>query len=814
MAFYPDELSPIDQIRSFGKSNDLPDINIIKNRRQWKSLVLGKKEMGLNNFATITEEKEEEISSDSSQGGKSNSEPEEFSKLNSGVVAKNKITFAKPRKYITSRISSRKDEENPYDDANRISTLSSVSSLSDESVPFDKKITPYERTNSPETARSGRPLQLKNVLKTKNSPEFLPPKEDLIENYSFPNTSVETQWNKATLENPSLTGWPKSKPDKLANVKHETERISKLKVEDKKKGIGTSKSNDSDSTLKVKEDSKLGKKKIQKKGKGSHSENEDGEDVPFTSKPLKTDSNKSKEKLEKEKSLNMKDVVNVYKNLAYGSKEEIKSFVEKLSFVKDETKSENDKNLLSVMNLKALETKIKNFAKKTGKTQDSATSQGKKCRSGKVNKKVRKAHIERLARHKVVRVPAVSNSNYLTNKAGTSPKSDALANKGKKPSVEEKEPWKYVGMQSALDKAYFVYPAYPPSITIKKTVKKPKETKKKENMEVCDQLRDDEKEKKVAVAKTTKTSPTGPKVKPPAVVISSKNASKTRVRYGQSRSFNTLLVGGSTSSKITNRSSATTVCKVEFGSNFDRKSQTYFKSNESDPDNSSVLVYLHGTKAINVKCPYSDRQFSRVKFFRKDGRTTPLIKGLVQRVALSNTRNVSVRNVTLPDHLRSVRSFDLLDFDEDIQNITDFLHSQNSPGRGQQEEIRSQRRRKEELWKGVSPREDLLEMQQQQQQKQRLRRSWLSHPHDQRYPHHHQHGTSLETSSPDSFLKEISQNIRHLQYLPDTIENRKLIGQFFDELDRRIESSKGDHLALEKLSSFDSFPCPLPILGY
>ena len=67
MAFYPDELSPIELNNNFGKLCDSSDLlNALKNRKQRKSGFIGKKDMAMSSFATITEEKEEEISNDGS----------------------------------------------------------------------------------------------------------------------------------------------------------------------------------------------------------------------------------------------------------------------------------------------------------------------------------------------------------------------------------------------------------------------------------------------------------------------------------------------------------------------------------------------------------------------------------------------------------------------------------------------------------------------------------------------------------------------------------------------------------------------------
>ncbi|KAL0275119.1 UNVERIFIED_CONTAM: hypothetical protein PYX00_003078 [Menopon gallinae] len=440
MAFYPDELSPIEKLRSAGKSPELAELGVMSmNRRQWKSLVLGKKDLGMNGFATIAEEKEEEMSSDGSNGA--NVRQNVTGSL--ANIPNKRITFPKPRKYMTTRASEGKDEE---------------TTKSSEALPVparesasEKKLTNFDELSRIVNSPKMNLPEVRHLLKGKKASleEVTQSKQD-ITNYAFNESTIEKQWKEVTMAAPILTGWPKA----------DDERKSK---DDKKKASTT----------------KTQSKKQEPKKSQSHEQ-------PRMKVPIGEDL--------KNKALNMKDVVNVYKNLAYGTKDEIKSFVEKLSFVKDEEKAENDKNMLSMMNLKALETKIKDLEKK-----GPGVSQPKK--RGKIGKKTRKIHTENLTtRHKVVKVPATLEYSFSSDSRKISCGSAGDAEQKRKPS-EEKEAWKYVGTQSVLDKTYFVYPSYPQPEK-KKLVKKTGSDSKKAKKEVPEE-----------VAPKTRTSQTKPKPK-------------------------------------------------------------------------------------------------------------------------------------------------------------------------------------------------------------------------------------------------------------------------------------------------------------
>ncbi|KAK6628170.1 hypothetical protein RUM43_001982 [Polyplax serrata] len=829
MAFYPDELSPIERICNFGSSSELLDIYPIKNRRQWKSMVLGKKEMGLNNFATITEEKEEDMFGDETEEiVQTNPEELQLSKLSAAVVANKNITFAKPKKYITSRLPDLKEERKV--DLSGGSFKFHVASLGEEGVLASNK---YEVSEVPSINSVGsKSNRLTDIKATKQEENSLLGKKDFIVNCSTEETTVESRWhNPETVCN---TGWPRLAKEKVENLKVGTVHLTKLKTDDKKKLSVNSKlvgsSEETDPKLAKRKGASIKKKKA---ARGSVQ----NEEIFNENKSKKSETNKNREKLERNKSLNMKDVVNVYKNLAYGSEQEIKSFVETLSFVKDESKNENDKNLISMMNLKALETKIKNFAKTSGKGQDSRTGvAGKRSKQGKPIKKVRKGHLDRLARQKVVKVPAVSNTNNMRSNSvlcSSSP-TGYSTDKEKRSAVEEKEPWKYVGMQSILDKTYLVYPAYPPSKTMtkKKKGKKvtltqggtqdtEKKTKKKQNASQSSVPL----EKSKAEGNPTKAAKAGLKVKPSQVVVKGEGRAPAGLgdssRGPSGKGPNAL---GSTSSKSINRSSATTVCNVEFPGrqlSVDRKSRggpDAAQKEREDLGDPSLLVYLHGTKALNVNSPYSDRQFSRVKLFRKDTRGLPLIKGIDGNLVPKSHRKVSIKNVSLPNKLNNLRSLDFLNFDEDIENINEFLRSQeNITDRTPREENQVSRRTGRRSKNGIRESEkERRYWQDSEIDKNREEHHQHHYRHHQRKHgrHQHQHHSRYDAIdlSSDHFMDEISKDIAHLQYLPDTQENRKLIGKFFEELDERIEASKEEQLAL--MPHFDDATWPIPILGY
>lgn len=662
MAFYPDELSPIEKLRTTGKSPELTDLGVMSyTRRQWKSLVLGKKDLGMNGFATIAEEKEEEMSSDGSNGanvGQNATAP-------LMRVPNKKITFPKPRKYISSRAADGKDEEAlKSPEAPFVPAVESVSEKKLGNLDDLSKIVNSPKMNLPE---------VRQLVKGKKGSQegIMRPKQEIV-NYALSEANIDKQRKDFTTLAPMLTGWPKADDDK--------------KQKDDKKRISPAKT--------------LSKKPEQKKLQNHESRKVQGNGENAN------------------KTLNMKDVVNVYKNLAYGTKDEIKSFVEKLSFVKDEEKAANDKKMLSMMNLKALETKIKDLEKKCPEG-----AQPKK--RVKIGKKSRKLHMENLARHKVVKVPATLDYPSTPEKRKVSCGSAGDAEQRRKPS-EEKVPWKYVGTQSVLDKTYFVYPTYPLPEK-KKLVKKTDSENKKAKKEVPEEA-------------TPKTRTSQTKVKQSREVILRQNLG--------ARLSNTLALPA-------NRSSATTVCTVEFRPETSR--ETLCSSDHS------LLVYLHGTKATYVNSPYSDKQFSRVKFFRKDGSRAPLIRGIVSGAP---KRAATVRNVRLPERPNSDRVYHLLDFEEDIQNINEFLRSQNrsggpAPGKGEPRFCRSRKGRRDD--------------------------------------------------GDDLLTDEISRGIENLQCLPDTEESRQIVRHFFEKLDRRIERSKAQQISSNNNNNNN---CLIPIVGY
>lgn len=660
MAFYPDELSPIERVRSVS-SSDVADLNLIsKNRRQWKSLILGKKDMGMNSFATITEEKEEEISNDGSQAGVV-SQP--------NLTSNKRIVFPKPRKYISG---DRVDEKEISSTATGLKTLNSPKR--EERVKMNL-------------------AEVRQLIKGKKDNDSLFGKTEITTNY-FLEGNPGKNWKDMTTSSAPLLGWPKKEEIKSADS-------AKGRQCEKKKSstapTGSGKSSDS---------------KTQKKnqGKGSKSPQE------------------CKKVQEKGKSLNMRDVVNVYKNLAYGSKEEIKSFVEKLSFVKDES---TDKDHLSMLNLKALESKLKDFGKRPSKSEEKKSKVRKK--KEKCEKRNRKAHIDQLARHKVIKVPATLNYTYSPESRSlsyaSSDREQILSRRSKE--KEDKIPWKYVGTQSILDKNYLVYPTIP---------NEPKKTKKSSSETA---------NKKVLVEKKTEPKP------------NPSNRAKTSNESNKKKASSIMRFSGS--NKSMNRPSATTVCKIEF--------RPTGKIGDLDPDDPSLLVYLHGTKAINVNSPYADKQFSRVKFFRKYGSRVPLIKGIDRDGLGNDNQNVSVKNIRLPKELSRFKYEDF-DFDEDIKNLSDFLN-------GESFDMNKQ---------GL---------------KKKLKIGTVESPRG-----------SVKGSpklSPDLIIEEISEDLKSLQNLPDTEENRKIISSFFDELDRKIETTKAQKFVEDVADRYGQM---IPIVGY
>lgn len=738
-------------------------------------MVLGKKDItSMNSFATITEEKEEDISSDGSNAGNINHR-------RMTAVQNKKIIFPKPRKYITSRVADRREEE-----AQQTATVKESTNIGDKTpVNFD------------EFTYDGQKMNLADVRQLIKGGTFTKSevglnRQEVQTNYFLPELSLNKSW-KEIINQPPLTGWPKptSKSD-----------FSMLS-DDKKKMSAPAPENSSSvpKSAEVKAESRSSKKSAKSdrlsssKSAGLGKVLQESLANTKVAKLSGTGKEAPKGKSEKDKALNMRDVVNVYKNLTYGSKDEIKSFVENLSFIKDEVKAANDKNLLSVMNLKALENKIKDLGKNSGNSDENQPQEiKKKVKAGKGGKKTKKLNIERLARHKVVKIPATLDYTYSPDSrclsygssqvdTPSTDKDHLVARRSKQQKADDKVPWRYVGTQSALDKAYFVYPSYPsPSVT-RKTVKKVKKVEGNKTETVPKKG----KKSKSEVANPKTVSPkAGPKVKASVELIRGNLSCKGipgDFRSSSSRSLNDIKLSGSFSSKSFNRSSATTICTVEF-----QPSSKTIQLSEQEPTDPSFLFYLHGKKAIHVNSPYLDKQFSRVKFLRKEGARMPLIKGIYRTNSNEFRETVSVKNITLPESLSRVRFVDLLDFEEDIQNINKFLLSQNQEQPEPRPEVRKNPREKSD--NGIQ---------------------YLHHHQDQPHPQDHQHGTHKESLSPDVIIHEISHDINQFQNLPDTKENRRMIADFFDHLDQRIEASKAQELISKASKHYGRM---IPIVGY